>query len=792
MAESSETWARRDVAWQSPSPCLSHIYGACGGVIARSCSRVPCNARVICTHKSGAPLSLPLWAMPASRVSSGGTRRRASSARRQAPTSGGDAGDVAPAVRENGRSTANGHDAVHEGAQAAASGRSRGRRAGSASNLKMARRRGATPDGGASTRVDAGDPAATSKPSLASKGGTTTVWEDAWNIALLLVLYMLQGIPMGLAGSIPFMLQQNGASMTEQALFAYASMPYAVKLLWAPIVDALYTSWGHLGRRKSWVVPVQLLVGTVMILAAPTVMHFLGEGPTAAAAGGDASELDGDSSEGAPSGPRVLPLTILFLCLYFMVATQDIAVDGWALTILHRDNVGWASTCNTVGLTFGYMLSYTVFLALNDVDFCNSYLRPMLGWDQSEAPSVTLGSYMVAWGWVYLVVTLFVWLLKDESDVTQYADGTTGGADSHANRAAADAAPAAAAAAEDAAEAGRANGAAAASTDAAATIDDDSLDASDSETPSSLRESYTDMWKIVKHPGVQSLCLVLLTCRIGYVATDAATGLEFSEIGVPKQHMAVISVIYLPVEVLLPFVISKFTSGPRPMTLWIYAYPVRLMLGLVYAVVTAIAPEPETLDAVPPMWYYVLAISVGVLHRMTSITMFVAQMAFSARIADPAIGGTYMTLLNTAANFGWTWLASPIMVLMDWTDTYACYVAGARVEGAWCDKASADAVTTAALAAASGADAAGAAAAEDAVGSGDGIDPGVVDTCPALVGDDSAQCVKYTDGYETTVLICTAMGVIWLSYFWKRVRALERVPVHSWHVTAPQPGSHSA
>ena len=33
-------------------------------------------------------------------------------------------------------------------------------------------------------------------------------------------------------------------------------------------------------------------------------------------------------------------------------------------------------------------------------------------------------------------------------------------------------------------------------------------------------------------------------------------------------------------------------------------------------------------------------------------SMFVAQMAFYAKISDPLIGGTYMTLLNTVTNLG--------------------------------------------------------------------------------------------------------------------------------------------
>ena len=50
------------------------------------------------------------------------------------------------------------------------------------------------------------------------------------------------------------------------------------------------------------------------------------------------------------------------------MATQDIAVDGWALTMLSKRNVGLASTCNTVGQTIGYFSAYTGFLSLYVLD----------------------------------------------------------------------------------------------------------------------------------------------------------------------------------------------------------------------------------------------------------------------------------------------------------------------------------------------------------------------------------------------------------------------------------------
>ena len=39
-------------------------------------------------------------------------------------------------------------------------------------------------------------------------------------------------------------------------------------------------------------------------------------------------------------------------------------MDGWALTMLQKHNVGYASTCNSVGQTAGYFMGYVLFMAL--------------------------------------------------------------------------------------------------------------------------------------------------------------------------------------------------------------------------------------------------------------------------------------------------------------------------------------------------------------------------------------------------------------------------------------------
>lgn len=45
--------------------------------------------------------------------------------------------------------------------------------------------------------------------------------------------------------------------------------------------------------------------------------------------------------------------------------------------------------------------------------------------------------------------------------------------------------------------------------------------------------------------------------------------------------------------------------------------------------------------------------------------MYVACMAFHAKVSDPLIGGTYMTLLNTVTNLGGNWPATMALWMVD-------------------------------------------------------------------------------------------------------------------------------
>lgn len=109
--------------------------------------------------------------------------------------------------------------------------------------------------------------------------------------------------------------------------------------------------------------------------------------------------------------PNIVKLVYVFFIAKMLAATQDIAVDGWALTmlkklvlfdfirlrlisqcghfvriylddnttndilILYRNNVGYASTCQSSGQVMGIMISSVMSVLFTSENFCNKYLR---------------------------------------------------------------------------------------------------------------------------------------------------------------------------------------------------------------------------------------------------------------------------------------------------------------------------------------------------------------------------------------------------------------------------------
>lgn len=73
-------------------------------------------------------------------------------------------------------------------------------------------------------------------------------------------------------GSLPFLLREH-LSYSQLAVFSLSSYPYSLKLLWSPIVDSLFLP--SIGRRKSWIIPMQLIIGTLLLVISFNAEEFM-------------------------------------------------------------------------------------------------------------------------------------------------------------------------------------------------------------------------------------------------------------------------------------------------------------------------------------------------------------------------------------------------------------------------------------------------------------------------------------------------------------------------------------
>merc|ERR1711974_24832 len=117
-----------------------------------------------------------------------------------------------------------------------------------------------------------------------------------------------------------------------------------------------------------------------------------------------------------------------------------------------------------------------------------------------------------------------------------------------------------------------------------------------------------------------------------------------------------------PLYILLPLVATRWTSGGSPLDLAMGVYPARVAVVPAITVLAYYTPAAMTPT---PFGFYALIMLIGATGAMTSEFIFVAQMAFFARVSDPAMGGTYMTLLNTLANLGGMWPPTLAFYLVD-------------------------------------------------------------------------------------------------------------------------------
>ena len=130
------------------------------------------------------------------------------------------------------------------------------------------------------------------------------------------------GFPHVLMGAFTFWMSEAGVSLKDIGLFALTGTPFLIKFLWAPLIDGfnLPILGKILGRRRSWVVLMQLAIFSLILMLA---------------------HLD-------PMEDMVLCVLIAVI-MSFCSATSDIVIDGLRVDLLDDREQGAGATMSVLG-----------------------------------------------------------------------------------------------------------------------------------------------------------------------------------------------------------------------------------------------------------------------------------------------------------------------------------------------------------------------------------------------------------------------------------------------------------
>jgi MFS transporter, PAT family, beta-lactamase induction signal transducer AmpG len=133
----------------------------------------------------------------------------------------------------------------------------------------------------------------------------------SWRIGSVTLLSFSSGLPLGLVlTALPFWMQQEGVDIKTIGVLTAAQLPYSFKFLWSPLMDRFAPRGA---RKRAWIA-----VGQVLLAGCGVALAL-------------------------QAGSPVVALVGLFtLLLAFASATQDIAVDAYAVEVLRPSEQGVA------------------------------------------------------------------------------------------------------------------------------------------------------------------------------------------------------------------------------------------------------------------------------------------------------------------------------------------------------------------------------------------------------------------------------------------------------------------
>ncbi len=158
-------------------------------------------------------------------------------------------------------------------------------------------------------------------------------------IIAIFLMGISSGIPLALTGStLSAWLKDYGITKATIGLFASVGTPYALKFLWAPLMDHVRIPFLlRFGKRRSWLILLEILLA--LTLAAIAFIH---------------------------PAMQILHLAALSLIVSTLSATQDIVIDAYRVELLKPEEQELGAPASVFGYRMGMIISGAGALMLAD------------------------------------------------------------------------------------------------------------------------------------------------------------------------------------------------------------------------------------------------------------------------------------------------------------------------------------------------------------------------------------------------------------------------------------------
>lgn len=193
-----------------------------------------------------------------------------------------------------------------------------------------------------------------SQGSASTSASTAPSYAPPYSLGLLLSLYIAQGLPAGfLTQALPAILRQYHVSLALIGWSGLLLFPWAIKFIWAPLVDHHYSE--RVGQSRSWILPCS---GIAIALLFAVAMF-------------EPSSLIHTQS--------AIVLFSLLLLLSIVGATQDVATDGLAVRMLGAKLRSAGNAIQVTGYRIGLIVGGGVLLIVMDYWSWRAVFFSMIG-----------------------------------------------------------------------------------------------------------------------------------------------------------------------------------------------------------------------------------------------------------------------------------------------------------------------------------------------------------------------------------------------------------------------------